>query len=460
MPITCTFGELEAALAAKHEIASDKRTQFQARLRKLQRLGIPSGVGSGRGVVGRYGAGQIVETALALEFTELGLTPERLIRVIKENGYVIGVAVALAGASLREKPDVVPWEDRTEELLHMFLYFDPNALRALTDQENENWDWAATTLFRNCAANVREYIVQWTLELGHLSLINVTVLLGQLASCFEGDDRDSFLAEALDWADEIQNKDLARGDEPAPPTQDQEEAAIALRQVVSSDWRDALLRLLATPRASIDDEPKSLAALLSEFGLTSDFVHWVEDAKRGDGLGSVDLAFIALPSSHTLIAEVASLKEWRSAEGARRQIKRYFCEDRKSLEDLSVDYNVMYVPQDAVLKDALDRDPDLYSDAFKHRVLLTSPTSMSAVARAVSDAWNARVGLQGWTEERVETLRELWAEGRTASQIACALGGVSRHAVVAKAFLLKLPPGRSVMTEGEDASSARAVEQS
>lgn len=43
-----------------------------------------------------------------------------------------------------------------------------------------------------------------------------------------------------------------------------------------------------------------------------------------------------------------------------------------------------------------------------------------------------------WTDERVELLRKLWAEGLSASQIATQLGGVSRNAVIGKVHRLKL----------------------
>jgi len=43
-----------------------------------------------------------------------------------------------------------------------------------------------------------------------------------------------------------------------------------------------------------------------------------------------------------------------------------------------------------------------------------------------------------WTDERIETLRRLWAEGLSASQIATALGGVSRNAVIGKIHRLGL----------------------
>ena len=43
-----------------------------------------------------------------------------------------------------------------------------------------------------------------------------------------------------------------------------------------------------------------------------------------------------------------------------------------------------------------------------------------------------------WTDERVELLKKLWAEGLSASQIAPQLGGVSRNAVIGKVHRLKL----------------------
>ncbi len=43
-----------------------------------------------------------------------------------------------------------------------------------------------------------------------------------------------------------------------------------------------------------------------------------------------------------------------------------------------------------------------------------------------------------WTEERVATLRKLWAEGLSASQIAKQLGGVTRNAVIGKVHRLGL----------------------
>ncbi len=43
-----------------------------------------------------------------------------------------------------------------------------------------------------------------------------------------------------------------------------------------------------------------------------------------------------------------------------------------------------------------------------------------------------------WTEERVDTLKRMWAEGQSASQIAKELGGVTRNAVIGKVHRLGL----------------------
>ena len=44
----------------------------------------------------------------------------------------------------------------------------------------------------------------------------------------------------------------------------------------------------------------------------------------------------------------------------------------------------------------------------------------------------------GWTEDKVEKLKELWGKGNTASQIAEIIGGISRNAVIGKAHRLNL----------------------
>lgn len=66
-----------------------------------------------------------------------------------------------------------------------------------------------------------------------------------------------------------------------------------------------------------------------------------------------------------------------------------------------------------------------------------SPTSVS-VAGSVHASCSP-----SWTEERVELLTKLWGDGLSASQIAKALGGVTRNAVIGKVHRLGNLPGRA-----------------
>ena len=58
-----------------------------------------------------------------------------------------------------------------------------------------------------------------------------------------------------------------------------------------------------------------------------------------------------------------------------------------------------------------------------------------------------------WTEEKVGKLRELWGKGKTASQIAEIIGGISRNAVIGKAHRLNLSAKiktRSTITQNKE----------
>ncbi|MBW6526172.1 GcrA family cell cycle regulator, partial [Sphingomonas sp. RHCKR7] len=59
-----------------------------------------------------------------------------------------------------------------------------------------------------------------------------------------------------------------------------------------------------------------------------------------------------------------------------------------------------------------------------------------------------------WTDERIDTLKTMWEAGQTASQIAEALGGVSRNAVIGKAHRLGLQSRPSPVTTKEESRAA------
>ncbi len=59
-----------------------------------------------------------------------------------------------------------------------------------------------------------------------------------------------------------------------------------------------------------------------------------------------------------------------------------------------------------------------------------------------------------WTDERVETLKRMWGEGQSASQIAKELGGVTRNAVIGKVHRLGLSNRVGGKDEDEEVAPA------
>ncbi|MCK8456517.1 GcrA family cell cycle regulator [Sphingomonas faeni] len=62
-----------------------------------------------------------------------------------------------------------------------------------------------------------------------------------------------------------------------------------------------------------------------------------------------------------------------------------------------------------------------------------------------------------WTDERIQTLKTMWEAGQTASQIAEALGGVSRNAVIGKAHRLELQARPSPVKPNDPEAKAAAA---
>ena len=73
---------VERVLLNMYEVDDRNRKAFTARLNNFRRLGIPEGVNIGKGKVAEYRAKQMYQLVLALEFSEFGMVPATISRLI------------------------------------------------------------------------------------------------------------------------------------------------------------------------------------------------------------------------------------------------------------------------------------------------------------------------------------------------------------------------------------------
>jgi len=194
-----TFGELEAVFAAVHGIDQTKRTAFQARLKNFHRLRYPIGFKAVKGKAATYTPLQVIDLALALEMTQLGLPPERAIWVLTANRWPALMAVRMAAAELYRHPTGFDCEKpRDDEPFSMFVYFDPASLSPLTlhlpAEVLPDMDLAANSFFYGGLGIVREEIANWTSGyVPRISMINVTAMIGLVAaSPFDAESDEHF----------------------------------------------------------------------------------------------------------------------------------------------------------------------------------------------------------------------------------------------------------------------------
>jgi hypothetical protein len=205
--IAWTFGELEAVLANVHGIDQTKRTAFQSRLKNFHRLGYPLGFKAVKGRAATYTPLQIIEMALAVEMTQLGLPPERASWVLTCNRWPILMATEMVARELKNDPAAFSSvSGLSARVMSMFLYFDPAALNPLTlhlpAEVLPDLDEAANSFFYAGIGIVREGIAAWTSGMSaRLSLINLTALAGNVAASpfDEGSEADLDYRREFFW---------------------------------------------------------------------------------------------------------------------------------------------------------------------------------------------------------------------------------------------------------------------
>jgi len=112
----------------KHQISTERKGAFKGRLQHFQRLGFPPGINTGKGKAASYKWRELILLGLALEYAEIGSTPDRSVAEVSKFSDVLisGVARSLVVG------------DEPEDERKAFLCIEVSALLPLKNEENWN----------------------------------------------------------------------------------------------------------------------------------------------------------------------------------------------------------------------------------------------------------------------------------------------------------------------------------
>lgn len=192
---TWNFAKLESGLANWHTIHGSKRTAFQARLKNFLRLGFPPDTESTKGKPTEFSAWSAYQLAVALEMTQLGMPPERAIKVLIPNSYAMAMAAQMAAEAVH---GMIAGKTSRSDMLRMFLYFDPEALDSLTVDQDEDFSQAERTFFYGGHGVLADMLRNLdNINDRRLAIVNVTSLVEGLTGALGA----QFIGQLIEQAD-------------------------------------------------------------------------------------------------------------------------------------------------------------------------------------------------------------------------------------------------------------------
>jgi hypothetical protein len=196
-----THVQLEELLAELHGVPPVRAPALRARIKHLRRLGFPAGLNKGRGNAATYTIGNVLRLLVVFELLQLGITPERAIRLLRGRASVLVDAAGACGRLfLTDEP-----RGLSDNLI---LYFDPHALGTLTLLPEAANDpdltvlGSADTVGWCTADDLAENTVRWSRR---FAIVNLTAMLFQAAYRLEelGAVAKAEFGQALtEWASE------------------------------------------------------------------------------------------------------------------------------------------------------------------------------------------------------------------------------------------------------------------
>jgi DNA recombination protein RmuC len=209
-----------------------------------------------------------------------------------------------------------------------------------------------------------------------------------------------------------------------------------------SSQADRLANALTVTSKSVGDWGETiLARILEDSGLRRGHEYDLQVAVTGlNGERLIPDAVINLPESRQLVIDAkVSNKAWTEycalTVDAERELKlrEHLASLRGHIKNLSakaysdvpelktVDFVLMFVPVEGALLAAFTKDPTLYADAYRNRIVLVTPSTLMAVVKLVEGIWTFQKRKES-ADEIAEAGRRLYDKLSTFAQSFVSVG--------------------------------------
>ena len=215
----------------------------------------------------------------------------------------------------------------------------------------------------------------------------------------------------------------------------------SLNQTVSAQAERLTKALTITSKSAGTWGETILHKILEDSGLRQGREYRMQVSIRGrNGETLQPDAIVDLPECRQLVVDSkVSNKAWTEYCGENDEVKRRGCllahiaslrahvkglagRDYSASPDLqTVDFVLMFVPVEAALLTALATDETLYTDAYRSKVILVSPSTLMAVVRLVEGLWTLQKRKES-ADEIAEAGRKLYEKLTNFAQTFVAMG--------------------------------------
>jgi hypothetical protein len=202
-------GPLLSLLGEALGVGEDRKTAFLGRFQHLQRLSLIQGINPGRGKAAEYQAHHVAVIAIAFQISQLGLSPERTVSVMRKQKEIVfkGIEIAV---------------EKKDKITECIFSFDPAVLSLhgsdLSDESKDRINWTFWATKKNRFLDLFAHMLQDDGLIERLSIISLGAVLRMICGAMDGFDGSNkpiigarsreFLSSLREWVQTHSADDL------------------------------------------------------------------------------------------------------------------------------------------------------------------------------------------------------------------------------------------------------------